>query len=415
MVRGQLAVLGGLLAIGLTVTACTSSRGSAVAKQTDTTGPITFAAAAGAHGSTQAIVSQWNSAHPGEQVSLKSLPADPDAQHADLLQNLAKPAAGYDVVSMKTSGTAEFAAQGWLQPLTGSFAVDTTSLMKPAVASATYDNQIYAAPIDIDAGLLYYRSDLVPTAPTTWAQLVKSCPKAKATNLACYAGQFAKGPDLTANVLEAIAATGGQVPQPAGKTVNLNATQAKNGLQLLADSYRNGVIPKSAITYTAAQTAQAFSSGSLLFMRDWASAYPSIASSSIKAHFKVALLPGKSGPAASALDGTSVGLNVATQHKKTAVAFMKFLESPDVQRLRLKSDSAGPVLLACYDDAALRTRFPILSMLQKALQQAQVGPISQFYPAVSQAIQDSSYPAISGDKPVSEAVTELRSALASAG
>ncbi len=50
-----------------------------------------------------------------------------------------------------------------------------------------------------ERGLLYYRSDLVPTPPTTWAELEADCKIAAANSLRCSAGQFDQYERLTVN------------------------------------------------------------------------------------------------------------------------------------------------------------------------------------------------------------------------
>ncbi|MDQ2847540.1 MAG: extracellular solute-binding protein [Actinomycetota bacterium] len=412
MHRGKCLGLSAVLVAVLGLTACSGAASSQAAK-TDSTGPVTFAAA-DPGGSTAKLIAQWNAGHPDEQVSLHQLPADPDAQHADLLQNLAKPDSGYDLVEMKTSDTAEFAAQGWLSPLTGRYAIDTAGLVPAAVAAGSYQNALYGAPLDVDAGLLYYRSDLVQAAPATWAQLSAACATAKRLSIGCYAGQFARGDDLAANTVEAVASAGGQLLQPDGKAVDATSPAVRKGLQFLVDSYRNGVIPKAAITYRSAQSTQAFNSGSLLFMRNWSSAYSTISTSAMKAKFKTAALPGASGPGKPALSGHSLGLNAASQHKRTALDFIKFLESGAVQAGRLKAASLDPVTTASYDDKALRAAFPVLVTLQQSLRQVQVGPVSEYYPGISDAISDSGYAAISGTTSVPAAISQLQQAVSAA-
>ena len=85
---------------------------------------------------------------------------------------------------------------------------------------------------------------------------------------------------------------------------------------MLADHYKNGDIPKEAITYQEEQGRQAFEDGKLLFLRNWPYVY-SLAktdgSSKVKGKFGVAPLPGVDGPGASSLGGHSEGISVYSQ------------------------------------------------------------------------------------------------------
>ncbi|MEO6702095.1 MAG: extracellular solute-binding protein [Jatrophihabitantaceae bacterium] len=398
-----------VMAVGMLVAGCSSRASSGPAGGT---GPITFAAD-DPHGSVAGLVALWNAGHSAEQVRLARLPAQPAAQHATLLQNLASPSSGYDLVGLPSSDVAEFAAQGWLRPLTGRLSLDTAGLVGPAVAAASYQGKLFAAPWDVDAGVLYYRSDLVHAAPTSWKQLAAACPTARRLQIGCFAGQYAKGADLTANVVEAVGSAGGQLLRPDGSTGDLKSAGVRNGLQLLADSYRNGVIPKAALTYQASQASQAFSSGSLLFMRNWFSSYHVVAESGIKPSFALAVLPGATGPGASAIAGHSLGLPAGAAHPATALAFIRFLQDADNQRSRLENDGFGPVTTASYHDPAMRARFPQLAVLGQCLDRPAM-QLSPDYPAISQAISDSGYAAISGAEPVNAAIGRLQQAIAAA-
>jgi multiple sugar transport system substrate-binding protein len=379
---------------------------------------VTFAAA-DPHGSLATLVNSWNAAHPGERVTLRTLPADPQAHHDSLLGSLGAAAEGAparagapdDLVELRSADVAEFAAQGWLHPLTGRQSLDTGALVPAAVEADRYQGSLYAAPLDVDAGLLYYRSDLLGKPPATWAQLTASCPTAERLSIGCYAGQFAHGTDLTANTLEAVGATGGQITA-ASKAAP--AAGAAAGLTLLSDSYRSGVIPKAALTYRSAQTSQAFLSGSLLFMRNWASAYPAVAHSAGAVPFRTALLPGVTGPGVSAIEGDSVAVTGAARHLGTALAFTRYLQTPGAQAVRLAADGLGPVSSASYTDPALNRRFPVLATLAQALRHPARQPVGPFYPGVSEAISDSSYAAISGSLPVPAAISQLQQAIAAA-
>ena len=89
----------------------------------------------------------------------------------------------------------------------------------------------------------------------------------------CYAGQFAKYEGLTVNAAEAINTAGGKIVDEDGKTPTVNTPEAAKGLSELVDAYKNGNIPKQAITYKEEQGRQAFQSGKLLFLRNWPYVY----------------------------------------------------------------------------------------------------------------------------------------------
>jgi multiple sugar transport system substrate-binding protein len=323
------------------------------------------------------------------------------------------------VVSVDVVWTPEFAAQGWLQPLEGKFAIDTAPLLKVAVDAATYQGKLYAAPETSDGGMLYYRTDLVKKAPSTWSELLADCKIAKAHHIGCYAGQFAKYEGLTVNASEAINAAGGQIVKSDGKTANVDTPQAAKGLSFLADAYKNGDIPKEAITYQEEQGRQAFEAGKLLFLRNWSYVYnlaENDGSSKVKGKFAVAPEPGPNGIGASTLGGHSLGMSVYSKHKATALDFMKFYESSDIQHELLLKESNAPVLKSLYTDPTLlkNPKLGYLKTLGESLASAKSRPVTPFYPGVTAAIEENAYAAIKGSKSVSQALKDMQSAINSA-
>ncbi len=379
-------------------------------------GPITYVQGKDNSGIVQPIVQMWNKAHPTEKATLKEQSDQADQQHDDLVQHFQSKDPSYDIVSVDVVWTAEFAAKGWLTPLVGPLALDTSKMLPSVVKTATYVNKLYAGPISTDAGILYYRKDLVKTPPKTYDELWKDCAIAKKNNMGCFAGQYAKYEGLTVNAAEAINSFGGTILGTDGKPT-VTSAQAKAGLQNLADHYKNGDIPKEAITYQEEQGRQAFEGGKLLFLRNWPYVY-SLAttdgSSKVKKSLAMTALPGQNGPGASSLGGHNMGISMFSKHKATALDFMKFFESEEIQKLSANKASSAPVLSSLYADAALNKKLPYLAVLKKSLDTAIPRPVSPFYPAVTQAIQDNAYPAIKGAQPVDKALASMQAALTSA-
>ncbi len=381
-------------------------------------GPITYVAGKDNNNVNRPTIDKWNAAHPNEKVTFKEQSDQADQQHDDLVQHFQAKDANYDVVSVDVIWTAEFAAKGWLQPLKGDFAVDTSKFLPATVKTATYNNTLYALPYASDGGLLYYRKDLVPTPPKTWDEMMSDCSIAKKNHIDCYAGQFSKYEGLTVNAAEAINTAGGQIVGPDGKTPTVDSPEAAKGLSLLADAYKNGNIPKQAITYTEEPSRQSFEAGKLLFLRNWPYVF-SLAttdgSSKVKGKFGIAPLPGISGPGASSLGGHDAAISTYSAHKATALDFIKFWTSEETGRYFATQGSLAPVIASLYDDPALIQKLPYLPTLKTSIVNAVPRPVTPFYPAVTRAVEDNAYAAIKGDKPVAQALTDMQNAIKAAG
>jgi multiple sugar transport system substrate-binding protein len=398
---------------GLALSGCSGSGGGSSTGSADNAhGPITYVQGKDNNNVVQPIIDMWNQKHPSEKVTLKEQSTDANQQHDDLVQNFQAKNANYDLVSVDVVWTAEFAAKGWLQPLEGNLKVDTSAFLPATVKSATYLDKLYAGPVSSDGGLLYYRTDLLSTPPTTWDELIADCAKAKAANIGCYAGQFKQYEGLTVNFAESVNGAGGEIVKSDGKTPNLLTPEAKKGFQQLVDGFKSGAIPQENLTFMEEPSRQAFEAGKYLFMRNWPYAYSLATTDStsvVKGKFGIAPLV-----TASSLGGHNAAISVYSKYKGTAHDFLQFLESQEIQKLFVQKASLAPVLSALYEDPDLIKSNPYLPTLKQSILHAVPRPVTPFYPAVTQAIQVNAFQALSGATDVDTALKNMQAAITSA-
>ena len=411
----RLVLVAGIAVAGLALAGCSGGTGGG-SDGGNGRGPITYVQGKDNNNIVRPLIDKWNADHPKEKVTFKEQSDKADQQHDDLVQHFQAKSTDYDVVDVDVVWTAEFAAKGWLTPLTGKMKIDTSKLLPSTVKTATYNDTLYAAPQTSDGALLYYRKDLVKTPPTTWDEMMKDCDIAKQAGIGCYAGQFAKYEGLTVNASEAINGSGGSVLNKSGSP-DVDTADAKAGLQNLVDAFKDGNIPAEAITYQEEQGRTAFESGKLLFLRNWPYVYnlaKTDGSSTVKDTFGIAPIPGKDGTGASTLGGHNAAISVYSKHKATAHDFLEFLESNETQKFFATQGSLAPVVGDLYTDSELTSKLPYLPTLLKSIESAEPRPVTPFYPAVTKAIQDNSYAALKGSKSVDEAVKDMQAALKTA-
>lgn len=404
-------------ATALATSACSSGGSSSDNKDAssgaDSRGPITYVTGKDNSGVWQPTVDRWNAAHPNEKVTLKQQSDNADQQHDDVVQHMQAKDSSYDVVTVDVVWTPEFAAKGWLVPLEGKFALDTNGMLPAPLKAATYNNKVYAAPFASDGGLLFYRSDLVKTPPKTWDEMWKMCDIAKAHHMGCYTGQFKKYEGLTVNAAEAMNSYGAKIVDDQGKPT-VDSPQATAGLQMLADHVKSGDIPKASLTYQEEEGRQAFEAGNTLFHRNWPYIYNlamTDGSSQVKGKFGVAPLPGKDGVGTSSLGGHSLAISSYCKNKATALDFLKFVEQDPQQKFFMEKGSLAPVKENIYSDPELVKKYPYLPTLLTSIKNAVPRPVTPFYPAVTTAVEDNAYAALSGAKPASQAVKDMQAAI----
>jgi len=112
-------------------------------------------------------------AHGRYMISYQQLPTDSDSQRQQLARRLAAKDTSIDIMGLDVTWEAEFAEAGWILPWTGTNQQQAEyDTLKPMLATATWNGKLYAAPDNTNTQLLWYRSDLVPNPPATWAQLI---------------------------------------------------------------------------------------------------------------------------------------------------------------------------------------------------------------------------------------------------
>ena len=384
-------------------------------------GPITLVQGKDTSGFVQGVLDTWNEEHPEEKVRLIELPDDADSQREKMIQNAQTKSDTFDVLVTDVVWTSEFAANRMLVPLPeDEFPLD--KMLKPVIETTKYQDKMYVAPSASDGGMLYYRTDLLKAAgiaapPQTWQELTDACKKIQAIpqgkGLDCYAGQFEKYEGLTVNASEVINGAGGEVTDESGQP-NVNTPEAAAGLDFLVNGFKEGYIPKEAITYQEEQGRQAFQGGNLIFHRQWPYIY-NLANgdegTKVKGKFAVAPLPGLDGPGASSLGGHNLGISTYSKNKATALDFIKFYTSEEQQKANLELASQAPTFASLYDDPALQKKYPYLPVLRDSINNAVPRPKVVAYGDATVAIQNAAYSALNGDMSSADALEKLQSDL----
>jgi multiple sugar transport system substrate-binding protein len=408
-----------LVAAGLMLAGCSpalsSSAGSA--PSTNGIGPITFAIGKDDIGWLTGVIAGWNKKYPQQKVTPILLPEASNDQLAQLVANLQAKSDEYDVIDMDVIWTAEFASNGWIIPLPGSQFPNLGGFLKPAVDTAMYQGRLYAVPDYSNADLLYYRSDILAKAgkqpPKTWAQLAELAKTvAPKYGLYGYAGTFAPYEGLTVDFAEAVQSADGSILSPEGTRVTVDSPQALKGLEFLVDGFRQGWIPKVALTYEEESAQAAFEAGKFLFLDNWPDVYQALSvpgpENKVYGKFGVTALPGLDGPGSSSLGGANLAISSYSQHQRTALDFIKYMTDKDNEEEMFEQGSFPPVLTQLYTTQSLVSRYPhLLPVLEQAIDSAQPRPAITNYDQASLAISSNVYQALTGQKQPQLALAEM--------
>jgi multiple sugar transport system substrate-binding protein len=384
-------------------------------------GDIEFWTGKDTSGNLPKAIKKFNDSHPNGKVTLHELPDEADAQRQQMIQNTQIKNAKMAVINVDVVWTAEFAAKQYVEALPPD-QFPTEGFLQPTVDSATYFGKLYAYPHRSNGGLLFYRKDLLEKynlqVPTTFDEMKAACDKITAgennAKLGCFAGQYNKYEGLTVNFDEAVHGAGGVIVGDDGKP-NVATPEATLGLQTLTDWFKDGHIPKAAITWTEEEGRKSFQDGELIFHRNWPYVYAFAAktdgSSKVNGKFDVAPLPGITQPGVSSLGGGNLGIAKNAENKGTAADFLKFMASPDSQESDTLATGNAPVLESVYSDPDVLKKYPFFPTLLKSIQTAKPRPKAVQYGDVTLAIQDAAYGALQGQTQPDAALQALQAKL----
>lgn len=376
-------------------------------------GPVTLVTAGDLTDYLQPVLEDWNRERPDEPATLIELPDSADETRAQMITELRSGSDRFDVLNIDVAWTSEFAAAGWIRPVDRErFSLD--AFLSPVVDTATFADRLYAVPYVTNAGLLYYRADILEAEgerpPRTWEELARLAEElAPKYDIEGYAGQFLPYEGLAVNATEAVHSAGGSILVDDGAKVTVDSAAARAGLGFLARGVREGWIPRAALDYKEEESRQAFQDGELLFLRNWPYVYAgaNAEESAVSGKVGTVPLPGPKGPGTSVLGGANLAVSSHSKHPETAADLIAYLTSEPVQRRVLTQGALPPVLAALYRDPELVRQFPYLPTLRESVLAAAPRPKSPRYDQVSLAVQAVVSDAMAGRQSPEAAVRRL--------
>jgi multiple sugar transport system substrate-binding protein len=372
---------------------------------------IRFAGTAvGAEGAVLARqIARFEQLHPTVDVEMIATPDAADQRHQLYVQWLGAASSTPDVLQLDVVWPAELASAGWLLPLDGR-GVDEAAFVPAAIDAARWRGRLYAVPLFVDSGMLYWRTDLVERAPTTFAELDAMARDAMKRHGVRYGLvlQGARYEGLVCVFVEYLGAMGGSILTDDGRVAL--GDPARRALQVLRDQLRDGIVPTAALGWHEEEARFAFARGDAVFMRNWPYAYPLVEDpreSRVAGNVGVAPMPaGMGGSATAALGGAQLGINARSRHPDVAFALVEYLTAPEQAVERARAAGLYPPRLALYRSGALDGVLPIapgdaLAVVERAIAR----PSTPMYAELSSALQVQLHRALAGQIDVDAAVT----------
>lgn len=295
------------------------------------------------------------------------------------------------------------------------------------VANNTIDDRLVAMPWFTDAGVLYYRKDLLEEhgfeAPETWEELTEIATEIQAAEREAgndkmwgYVFQGRAYEGLTCNALEWIAGSGGGTIVDAEGEITIDNAQAAEALDLAA-SWIGNISPKGVLNYTEEEARGIFQSGNAVFMRNWPYAWSLAQSEDSNVRDKVGAvkLPSAEGQeSAATLGGWNLAVSRYTENPELAADLVAFLTGEAEQKRRAIEGAYNPTLASLYEDEEVLDAVPFFGTLYDTFTNAVArpsAPTGDNYGRVSNGFFNAVHQVLSGDQSGAEAVSQVDSEL----
>src|SRR5262245_33201580 len=211
------------------------------------------------------IIDAFNDGRPQTPVRLVEGPPSTDARENMYSTAFLAGRSGYDIVYCDVVWVPKFAVAGWLLDLTDRLTpAAREDFLAADLEGGTYNGRLYRIPAFTDAGLLYYRSDLV-RAPETFDDLVREATNSQTANRTGYLWQGKQYEGLVTNYLEVLWGFGGDWIS-SDRRVLLDSAEAVQALRFLQSSIGT-ISPRGVVTYSEEETRNLFQSGRGVFLR----------------------------------------------------------------------------------------------------------------------------------------------------
>jgi len=297
------------------------------------------------------------------------------------------------------------------------------------VANNTVDGKLLGMPWFTDAGLLFYRKDLVEKyglkAPNTWEELTAAATKiqegerkAGSADFQGFVFQAKAYEGLTCDALEWVASFGGgEIVDKAGN-ITINNPGAAKALDTVA-SWIGTIAPSGVLNYGEEDARGVWQNGKSAFMRNWPYAWSlgQAPDSPIKGKIGVAALPAGSGPGAkkaATLGGWQLAVSKYSKNIDAAASLALYMTSPEVQKKRAVGGSYNPTIPELYKDKDILAANPFMGELLDVFTNAVARPATATglkYPEVSNAFWDAAHDVLEKKSTGAEAVKKLEGKL----
>ncbi|MFE7190575.1 ABC transporter substrate-binding protein [Kitasatospora sp. NPDC057541] len=355
-------------------------------------------------------------------IRYNKLPRISDGQRQQLVRRLAAHDTGVDIMGLDVTWTPEFAEAGWVREWTGALRERASAdTLAAALRTATWKDRLYAVPYNSNTQLLWYRDDLVSTAPATWDEMLAAARRLAEQGKPHFVEvQGAQYEGLTVWFNTLVTSAGGSILTPDAMAPSLGEP-AVTAARAIRDLAVSPAADPSLSNQKEDENRLAMESGTAAFELNYPFVYPSMKENKpeLFPHFRWApypsVVPGR--PATVTIGGIDLAVGGYSRHPEAAQEAVLCLRNRENQLTNALKGGLPPSLRSLYTDAELTRSYPFAADVLKALDSASVRPQTPAYQNVSIAVAHALSPPSSVDpeRTVADLSGQIRDALGSKG
>lgn len=364
------------------------------------------------------MVELYQAKNPGVKIERLELPGGP--LYERLAIGAREKTGATDVAMLDDIWAPEFMQRGWLADLDGLGGLPG-DFVKSALEVSRHNGKLYAAPFVGNIAMFAYRKDLLAKhgfeRPKTWSDVVKAAQaiQEKEQGVSGLVFRGIKGNPIVTSFLPVLWAHGGQVVDGNGKAV-LDSPEALTALTRFL-SFK-ALAPKGVETYNATELRDAMQQGraaiAVEMWSSWAGTLDDGKVSKVAREVEVVATPGEVKGPAPMLGAWLLAIPADSPNKQRAADFIRFVTSPENQKLIALETGNPPTLAALFNDKDLVAKYRWYPAQLEALTIAQPRPRITQWARVETILGDYLQLALIGQMEPKQALAEANAQIARA-
>ncbi|MDJ0688021.1 MAG: ABC transporter substrate-binding protein [Xenococcaceae cyanobacterium MO_188.B32] len=343
----------------------------------------------------QPLVNKFNQKYPHINLEVIEAPSDSNQVEDLYTASFLLGNSPYDLVYMDIVWTPKFAAAGWLLDLSDRLSEqEKDKFLTGDIQGGMYQGKLYRIPFRSDAGMLYYRQDLLAQAgyqpPETFDKLIQISQDLQQQGLAewGYVWQGKQYEGLAAMFVEILEGHGAFWVDAETLEVGLDKPEAIKAVEFLRTTIEQKIAPPGVTTYAEDETRRLFQNGKAVFLRNWPYVYSSALNSPIAGKYSIKPMVHAVGQDSGATQGGwGLGISKSTKHPDAAWQVIEFFSSENSQREYILATGYVPSRTSLFNDPEIVAKYNYYPKLLSVVQNSALRPPIAQYAQASDILQ----------------------------